>query len=617
MSESSRKRSEEFLQLSSQFRLGALTTETSHPVTAALSEIARNDIPGALALLFQVDRDVIRKFREFVDSARAGPIKQAVLQSLRNGGRIFFSGCGSTGRLSIQLSAIWRDFWQRHPASRNVDSCRAKDLENRVISVMAGGDFALIKSVEGFEDYASFGRKQLADAGVASKDVLFAVTEGGETSFVIGTAWQGLDAGAKVYFVYNNPDGELARNIERSREILEEPRIEKLNLTTGPMAIAGSTRMQATTIQLCVLLTILEMVLRDLLADIFAERKAELDSSSVPAKFLEHLVRAHETLESPALRADLARAVSLEENAYRAGRRNNYFADHFGINVLTDTTERSPTYCTPPFRKIGDTTAAESWAFLFVPERETSSAWRRILKRPPECISWTNSEIRELVGPEKAPRLCEVMRQIGQAELMRFKVGLEGLPHRLPASGDSAIAVLAAEAQEAFCSPEGFYRRRLDEARQAGAGTGVFVFGDASQAAKLRQFVSEWNPAAILVSVPLADSGLLIDGVRRVCLKMFLNALSTCAMVRLGRVMGNFMVWVVPTNLKLIDRASRYIQQLTSLNYAAANRLLFEVIEYLEPRMKADQAYPPVVGLAVTRARHGLDAPAAERLLAR
>ena len=47
--------------------------------------------------------------------------------------------------------------------------------------------------------------------------------------------------------------------------------------------------------------------------------------------------------------------MTLEETVYRPGHKNNYFADPFGIDVLTDTTERSPTYCTPPFRKFDDT----------------------------------------------------------------------------------------------------------------------------------------------------------------------------------------------------------------------------------------------------------------------
>jgi N-acetylmuramic acid 6-phosphate (MurNAc-6-P) etherase len=144
----------------------------------------------------------------------------------------------------------------------------ASEFENRTFSVMAGGDYALIKSVEGFEDFSAFGRKQLRDLDVRAGDVVFAITEGGETSFVIGTAWEGVASGAKVYFVYNNPDEILCRQVERSREIIEDPRIEKINLTTGPMAIAGSTRMQATSIQLCVLLTILEMVVQELVGGV-------------------------------------------------------------------------------------------------------------------------------------------------------------------------------------------------------------------------------------------------------------------------------------------------------------------------------------------------------------
>jgi N-acetylmuramic acid 6-phosphate etherase len=117
------------------------------------------------------------------------------------------------------------------------------------------------------------------------------------------------------------------------------------------------------------------------------------------------------------------------------------------------------------------------------------------------------------------------------------------------------------------------------------------------------------------VAVAVPESEFLLDGVARAGLKMLLNALSTCTMVRLGRVMGNYMVWLVPSNLKLIDRATRYIEKLAGLEYVEANRLLFEVIEYVEPRMKADQAYPPAVGLAVTRAQHGLGNEEAERSL--
>jgi len=310
MSELSQRRSDDFLKVSGQFRLGALTTETSHPLTANLSEVARRDLPSALRQLFEVDGDVLTAYRAWVRSGRSRSVADALRQALNAGGRVFFTGCGSTGRLSIQLVSIWRDFWQRQRAAGGVSPAAADDFEHRALAVMAGGDFALIKSVEGFEDYTAFGRKQIADLGVASRDVVFAITEGGETSFVIGTAWQGVAAGARVFFVYNNPDEILCREVERSREVIQDPRIEKINLTTGPMAITGSTRMQATTIQLAVLLTILEMVVRDLLAQGHSAGQSNRPSEAVPEAFLQHLAALQDTLKSAAVLEALARLTA-------------------------------------------------------------------------------------------------------------------------------------------------------------------------------------------------------------------------------------------------------------------------------------------------------------------
>jgi N-acetylmuramic acid 6-phosphate etherase len=638
MSDSSRKRAEEFLTISGQFKLGALVTEASHPVTANLSDVAKQDIAAALKLLFDVDADVIRKYREFVQSGRAGQIKETVLRSLKNGGRIFFTGCGATGRLSILLDSVWRDFWKRSsrresaliysnkkmsgliPHCETATKSGVEDFENRTFSVMAGGDYALIKSVEGFEDFSAFGRKQLRDLGLRAGDVVFAITEGGETSFVIGTAWEGVDSGAKVYFVYNNPDEILCRHVERSREIIEDQRIEKINLTTGPMAIAGSTRMQATSIQLCVLLTILEMVVRELVGDLGApasrRRVGEAqnlagETPALPELFIAKLEELHASLKSPELLAQLARLVALEESIYRAGHKVNYFADRLGIDVLTDTTERSPTFCTPPFRKADDTAAAESWAFLFLPQKGTPAAWRYLLKREPCCLAWNAMEVRELlaaaeplakpgVGEDKLSQTLETIRKISRAELMQFKIGLDGLKLRPPVKGDSAIGITSGE----------FYPDQLEAAQKAGAKTGLISF-----CSSRRQSAHSSKSEMVEVFVPVPETDFLLDGVTRVAVKLVMNALSTCTMVRLGRVMGNFMVWVVPSNLKLIDRATRYIAQLTGLTYERANHLLFEVLEYVESRMKSDQAYPPVVGLAVLRTKHKLTNEEAEERL--
>lgn len=615
MSENSLKRSQEFLAISSQFKLGALTTESSHPITAELSQTARQNTSAALGQLFDVDGDVVNKYREFAESGRARPIANTVLQALKNGGKLFFTGCGSTGRLSIQLVSIWRDFWQRQRARGVKSSPSAEEFENRAFSVMAGGDFALIKAVEGFEDFTQFGKKQIGDLGVSAKDVVFAITEGGETSFVIGTAWKGVEVGAKVYFVYNNPDDVLCEHVQRSREVIQESRIEKINLTTGPMAITGSTRMQATTIQLCVILTILEMVLRDLMREVEPGGPGALDSDSVPAEFLRKLMAMHARLKSPNLLAQLARFVEMEETVYRASRKNNYFADRFGIDVLTDTTERSPTYCTPPFRKFDDPTATESWAFLFLPYPETPHAWERIIRRKPKCVEWNEKEIRDMVPEDKAPRTIEIVKKIGYNELMRFKIGLDGLKYRPLSQGDCAVAIVSEQEKGSLLSPDGFHRVQLDAAKRAGARIGLIFFGHDEALKEITDFVAQWNPECVSVLVPVPKTDFLLDGVTRVTVKTLLNTLSTCTMVRLGRVMGNYMIWVVPSNLKLIDRSTRYIQKLTGLEYQEANHLLFEVIEYVEPRMKADQAYPPVVGVSVMRARHDLENLQAEKRL--
>jgi N-acetylmuramic acid 6-phosphate etherase len=583
MSASSQKRSDEFLKISSQFKLGALVTESSHLVTANLSEVAKTDIAAALGLLFQADGDVVYKFCEFAASGRAEKIAAVILDSIKSGGKIFFTGCGSTGRLSILLDSIWRDFGarQKNPV-----------MENRTFSVMAGGDYALIKSVEGFEDFTAFGEKQIFDLGVSANDVVFAITEGGETSFVIGTAWAGVKAGAKVYFVYNNPDDILCEHVQRSREVIQDARIEKINLTTGPMSITGSTRMQATSIQLAVMLTILEIVVRELTGQKF---------SGVANEFFAQLETLHANLRTPEFLASLAKLVALEESVYRGGGKNNYFADYLGADVLTDTTERSPTYCTPPFRKFDDTTATESWAYLFLPEPDAASAWRSILKREPRCVEWSASEIRALVSEDKFPRTQEITNKISATELIRFRIGLDGVKNRPLGKGDSAIAVLSEKEAGTFQISQ------LEAAQQVGARTGVICFGGENSAFR--------TPHSALIHVRLPPNNFLLDGVTRVAVKLVMNALSTCTMVRLGRVMGNYMVWVVPSNLKLIDRATRYISKLTDLPYERANELLFEIIEYVEPRMKADQAYPPVVGMAVVRVKNNFTNEQAERFL--
>jgi N-acetylmuramic acid 6-phosphate etherase len=181
------------------------------------------------------------------------------------------------------------------------------------------------------------------------------------------------------------------------------------------------------------------------------------------------------------------------------------------------------------------------------------------------------------------------------------------LTNRVLKNGDCAIGI-SSEAESPL-SPD-FFHAQLEAARKYDAKTGMIYFSREGTQKRQKEFFGD-----ISVFVPIPQTDFLLDGVTRAAVKLVMNALSTCTMVRLGRVMGNTMIYVVPSNLKLIDRATRYISRLANLSYERANELLFEVIEFIEPRMKSDQAYPPVVGMAVLRAKHNLSNADAEKKL--
>ena len=74
-------------------------------------------------------------------------------------------------------------------------------------------------------------------------------TEGGETSWVIGSVWKSTElTKRKPYILYGNTDETLVKNVERSRKFIKSNKINKINCNVGYMALAGSTRMQSTTI---------------------------------------------------------------------------------------------------------------------------------------------------------------------------------------------------------------------------------------------------------------------------------------------------------------------------------------------------------------------------------
>ena len=438
------EKAREFLEREKAFRLGELLTESSHPKTRRLSQAMQTDIEAGVRLLQSVDDDIPAALERIFAQESFARLVEALHQALRAGGRIFFTGCGATGRLSILLEAAWREFWR----AMEPHWAQAARMQEQCVSVMAGGDFALIKSVEGFEDFPDFGRRQLKEAGVQAGDVVVAISEGGETPFVIGTAWQGLDVGAQVFFVYNNPTELLCRHVQRSREVIEEGRIGKLDLATGAMAISGSTRMQATTAELLVVGAALETAIAQFLRESGCHVHARVDMSSESAEHayasvsmapvFAQAAREYSRLfarllgqlsSAPAVTA-IARAVELEEQVYHRHGLVTYLADSLLLDVLTDTTERSPTFMMPPFRKDGDAIAPVSWAFVKNPHHPTKQAWRDMLQREPRGLTWGPEVFRQLNAPTS---LQTNPPKLDNAEIHRFRIGNEPDPSRTDA----------------------------------------------------------------------------------------------------------------------------------------------------------------------------------------
>ncbi|MDO9183016.1 MAG: hypothetical protein Q7U04_11440, partial [Bacteriovorax sp.] len=226
----------EFLAVAGHFRLGSLPTESPHPKTMKLSVDAKDNLNRAISTIKEIDIEVFDRLAKSLNELKQ--LQKDIKITIDGGGRIFLCGCGATGRLSLALETIWRD---QH-AKNNL-------LKEKIISFMAGGDVALIHSVEKFEDYPEYGERQLVELGFREGDLLISCTEGGETPFVIGATEAAIKLSSRSpYFLYCNPDEILIQTAERSKRVIENSEIKKINLTVGPMALTGSTRMQATTI---------------------------------------------------------------------------------------------------------------------------------------------------------------------------------------------------------------------------------------------------------------------------------------------------------------------------------------------------------------------------------
>ena len=571
-----------FIENEKAFRLGMLPTESPHPKTENLSRIIAKDTAAGVENLLEVDRDIPPIVPRVMEDDRFDYLVHSFVQSVLSRRHIFFTGCGATGRLAILLETMWRRFWEQVIDEMPRVAEEFPSILDTVIGMMAGSDHALIRAVEGFEDSMELGRFQIAEAGVCYGDTVVAITEGGETSFVIGTAWRGVDVGAATFFVYNNPTDVLRKNVERSKAIIDSPAVTEIDLYTGPMAIAGSTRMQATTAELLLIGAAMEQALHELLCHHMSPAELErwnlVERSST--EYADGFSKLLDEISNKSNVKALAKLVEWEEKIYQKDGLLTYMADECLLDILTDTTERAPTFRLPPFRKCDDTTSEISWAFIKHPCFPTPEAWKDILRRKPRGLDWPEKTYRDLGVAESAYKNVPCLKT---EELMKYEIGNEPDPTRLlgtkgdaSSNPESGLAMVLTGEEMARQNARrekfdaGFAKHAKDYRQTAAICVGSFQReqqADSDQTVETAVSCPEVQNL-FHVDCKLAGSPILLWD--RLAVKLVLNLMSTATMTRLGRVEGNMMIHVEASNKKLIDRSTRQVMHLAKVDYETA-----------------------------------------------
>lgn len=203
--------------------LGRLSTEGRNPDTMNIDRVTTLEM---ITMINEEDKRValaVEKAKE--DIARAVDV---IAERMKRGGRLIYAGAGTSGRLGIlDASECPPTFGVSHEA---------------VQGIIAGGERAIFKAVEGAEDDEELGKRDLVERNISSLDVVCGIVASGRTPYVIGAMKYAREVGAAVLSVTMNAGSELSRYADIS-----------ISVVVGPEAIMGSTRMKAGTAQKMVL----------------------------------------------------------------------------------------------------------------------------------------------------------------------------------------------------------------------------------------------------------------------------------------------------------------------------------------------------------------------------
>lgn len=197
--------------------LGYLLTEQVNPASAGLDGLSTE---AMLAVFHREDSRAVEAVEK--ELPRIAAALEAIAGRLRSGGRLFYIGAGTSGRLGV-LDA------SECPPTFGV----SPDL---VTGIIAGGDRALRNPVESSEDSPEDGAADLLAHGFKRGDALVGIAASGRTPYVLGALDAAAARGALTACIVCSPDSPMAARVEFPIEIL-----------TGPEVITGSTRLKAGT----------------------------------------------------------------------------------------------------------------------------------------------------------------------------------------------------------------------------------------------------------------------------------------------------------------------------------------------------------------------------------
>lgn len=518
--------SRDFLENEKEYMLGFVEAEQSNPLTKNLGEEYVRDTYRGIEILNSADSALIAPFSQVLNSNDFQVFSQKVTETILNGGRVVVSGCGSPGRLAMRLEASWREAMQ------------GTKYQDSVLSIMTGGDYALIRAVESFEDYIQLGQVQAREMRLSEKDMLIGVTATGETTSILGTAIQALNDGARVYMVICTEPKSIIGKLKRADMVYLNENCESIYIKCGGMAVTGSTRMQSTTIEQAVIGSALEITAAKILnTKISIEDLINGFTSAVEAVIIS--------------KESIKENTEKEQKMYENNGHLTYFADEYLLDVLSDTTERGPTFSTPPFRPQKSTELPLSLAFVKNPYYNTKDAWHKCFFRAPRCFDKSFAEYKAIgVKEEDIKRIPK----IDVAALYEFEIGNENDPER---EGGESLAVWVGDSD----APEAFY-----------AHAERYKFS---------------------MQLKLERGGILKTHMKlfdHLAMKLLINTVSTGTMAKMGKIRGNYMINLKISNKKLVDRATRIISDLCNLTYEEANLQLFYSKLLLEESGNNDSA---------------------------